>query len=65
MLSRMQQAVAHAPSVVRIPSVPHGRPQRINNRTSCLKTLATLVQASAEHQARLNALPSAAESQQS
>ena len=29
------------------------------------KTLATLVQASAKHQARLNALPSAAESQQS
>ena len=34
LLSRMQQAVAHAPSVVRIPSVPHGRPQRLDNRNS-------------------------------
>ena len=34
LLSRMQQAGAHAPSVVRIPSVPHGRPRRLDNRNS-------------------------------
>ena len=37
----------------------------LRNRALGASTLATLVQASAKHQARLNALPSAAESQQS
>ena len=40
-------------------------PRRLDNRTMCVKIIATLVPARAKHQARLNALPSAAESQQS
>ena len=39
-------------------------PRRLDNRTMCVKIIATLVPARAKHQARLNALPSAAESQQ-
>ena len=40
-------------------------PRRLDNRTMCVKIITTLVQARAKHQARLNALPSAADSKQS
>ena len=63
-----------------LPPIPHGRPRRIDNRNSVAsnnrKFIAEnstsnpfrgriLVQARAKHQARLNALPSAAENQRS